>query len=190
MAHCPGGTSHTMPTTTLPAALAELPFAGWTVDRSLVIEDALVGGGLPGSLDLRPGIALDLRHPAIAGLLREAAGGETVRRRVLLDDIPVLLDARPRVGGGAVVMVVSVPDSGPRGSGLTERQLEVLHLLCLGLTSRQIAQRLWIAETTVENHLRVVYRRLGCRTRAEAVSRAFRLGLVDPAVLDAVDSAT
>ncbi len=178
-----------MPITSLPPALSELPFAGWTVDRTLVVEDALVGGGLPDSLDLRPGVALDLRHPGIAGLLREAAGGEIVRRRVLLDDIPMLLDARPRTGGGAVAMVLSVPDSGPRDSGLTERQLEVLHLLCLGLTSRQIAQRLWIAETTVENHLRVVYRRLECRTRAEAVSRAFRLGVVDPAVLDAVDCA-
>jgi len=178
-----------MSTTTLPTALAALPFAGWTVDRALVVEDALVGGGLPDSLDLRPGVALDLRHPGIAGLLREAVGGQAVRRRVLLDDVPVLLDARPREGGGAVVMALSVPDGGPRGSGLTERQLEVLDLLCLGLTSRQIAKRLWIAETTVENHLRVVYRRLGCRTRAEAVSRAFRLGLVDPAVLDAVDHA-
>ncbi|MFM7552837.1 MAG: hypothetical protein ACKO7Q_08360 [Actinomycetota bacterium] len=108
-----------MSTTTLPAALAALPFAGWTVDRALVVEDALVGGGLPDSLDLRPGVALDLRHPGIAGLLREAVGGQTVRRRVLLDDVPVLLDARPREGGGAVVMALSVPDGGPRGSGLT-----------------------------------------------------------------------
>ena len=177
-----------MPTASLPPELAELPFAGWTVDRALVIEHAVDGGRLPASLDLRPGVQLDLRHPALAGPLREAVAGTAVRRRVLLDDLPVLLDARPReTGDGAVAMSMALPDSGPRGTGLTERQLEVLHLLCLGLTSREIAQRLWIAETTVENHLRVVYRRLGCRTRAEAVSRAFRLGIVDPAVLDAVE---
>jgi LuxR family maltose regulon positive regulatory protein len=177
-----------MPTTTLPPELAELPFAGWTVDRALVIEHVVVGGRLPASLDLRPGVQLDLRHPAAAGPLREAVGGTAVRRRVLLDGLPVLLDARPREGRtGAVAMIMALPDAGTRGTDLTDRQLEVLHLLCLGLTSREIAQRLWIAETTVENHLRVVYRRLGCRTRSEAVSRAFRLGIVDPAVLDAVD---
>ncbi len=177
-----------MPSTSLPPELAELPFAGWTVDRALVIEHALIGGRLPVSLDLRPGVQLDIRHPAAAAPLREAVGGSAVRRRVLLDGLPMLLDARPSGdGAGAVAMVLALPHDESRGTDLTDRQLEVLHLLCLGLTSREIAQRLWIAETTVENHLRVVYRRLGCRTRAEAVSRAFRAGIVDPAVLDAVD---
>ncbi len=180
-----------MPTTApLPASLNDIPFAAWTVDDALVIDEVIGGRGLPDSFGLNPGTALDRRHPMIAGMLREAIAGAPSCRRVLLDGHAVLLDARPReAGGGAAVLAMLLPATPDAEGELTARQLEVLHLLCLGLTSRQIAQRLWIAETTVENHLRAVYRRLGCRTRAEAVSRAFRLGLVDAAVLDAVDVA-
>lgn len=174
----------------LPASLNELPFLAWTVNASLVIDDVIGGRGLPESLGLASGVAVDARHPTVVGVLRDAIAGRPSCRRVLLDGRAVLLHARQREDqAGAAVLAMFLPASASGSGDLTERQLEVLHLLCLGLTSRQIAQRLWIAETTVENHLRAVYRRLGCRTRSEAVSRAFRLGLVDPAVLDAVDVA-
>jgi DNA-binding CsgD family transcriptional regulator len=171
---------------TLPLTFAALPAVAFAVDDALIVTELTGGTTLAGSVDLSEGLDLGARHAQLAPALREAIGGRTVRRRVVLDGAPLLLDARPHEGGALVVLLALDRDN-EAPVALTERQLEILHLLCLGLPSREIGRRLWIAETTVENHLRGIYRRLRCTTRSEAVSRAFRLGLVDAAILDAVD---
>jgi LuxR family maltose regulon positive regulatory protein len=51
---------------------------------------------------------------------------------------------------------------------LTERELEVLRLLPSRLTVREIAETLYISVNTLKFHLRVLYRKLGVNTRAEA----------------------
>ena len=53
---------------------------------------------------------------------------------------------------------------------LTRREQEVLSLLQSGLSNREIAKTLWIAESTAKVHVRNVLRKLGARTRAEAVA--------------------
>lgn len=62
---------------------------------------------------------------------------------------------------------------------LTSREQQVLELLSEGHTMRQIATRLGISPRTVETHVSKVYRKLGVRTRVQAVSRAATLGLVE-----------
>jgi DNA-binding NarL/FixJ family response regulator len=62
---------------------------------------------------------------------------------------------------------------------LTSRERQVLELLSDGHTMRQIATRLGISPRTVETHVAKVYRKLGVRTRVQAVSRAATLGLVE-----------
>ena len=62
---------------------------------------------------------------------------------------------------------------------LTPRERQILELLSDGLTMGQIATRLGISPRTVETHVAKVYRKLGVRTRVQAVSRAATLGLVD-----------
>jgi DNA-binding NarL/FixJ family response regulator len=71
------------------------------------------------------------------------------------------------------------------GASLSARQLEVLRLISKGLTTRQVASKLNISERTAEAHLAKVFRKLGARTRLQAVTRAVRLKLldVDPAAL-------
>jgi len=64
-------------------------------------------------------------------------------------------------------------------AGLTPRERQVLELLGEGLTIRQIASRLGISPRTVETHVAKLYRKLGVRTRVQAISRAATLGLVD-----------
>lgn len=54
---------------------------------------------------------------------------------------------------------------------LTDREMQVLGLLVLGFTNREIASQLVIAEVTVENHLRPIYRKLKVRNRTEAAMR-------------------
>ena len=54
-------------------------------------------------------------------------------------------------------------------SGLTAREREVHTLLCEGLTNREIAQRLFISETTAKVHVRHILEKLGVRSRTEVV---------------------
>jgi LuxR family maltose regulon positive regulatory protein len=55
-------------------------------------------------------------------------------------------------------------------SELTPREQEVLDLIRNGLTNREIAHTLWIAESTAKVHVRNVFRKLGARSRTEAVA--------------------
>jgi DNA-binding NarL/FixJ family response regulator len=62
---------------------------------------------------------------------------------------------------------------------LTARELEVLTLLAEGLTPDELAARLFISNRTVGTHIQNIFRKLGVRTRAQAVAVAFREGLVE-----------
>lgn len=52
--------------------------------------------------------------------------------------------------------------------GLTKRQLEVLELAADGFSNLQIAQRLYLSESSVKQHLRATFRLLGVKSRTEA----------------------
>lgn len=61
---------------------------------------------------------------------------------------------------------------------LSERELEVLHLLAQGLSNSEIGERLFIALDTVKGHNRRIYDKLHVQRRTEAVARARELGLL------------
>ena len=52
--------------------------------------------------------------------------------------------------------------------GLTRREVEVLRLAALGLTTRQIAERLFISAKTADHHIQHIYTKIGVSTRAAA----------------------
>jgi ATP/maltotriose-dependent transcriptional regulator MalT len=58
------------------------------------------------------------------------------------------------------------------GEVLSERETEIVVLAARGLSNRQIAQELHVAEATVKRHLANVYEKVGVRSRNEAVRRA------------------
>ena len=60
---------------------------------------------------------------------------------------------------------------------LSARQLEVLGLLCEGLSNKEISLRLNLAVITVKMHVSAVFRALGVLNRTQAVLAARRLGL-------------
>lgn len=60
-------------------------------------------------------------------------------------------------------------------AGLTRREQDVLALVGDGATNREIAQRLVISESTVKVHVHRILKKLGARSRTEAVARAGRL---------------
>jgi ATP/maltotriose-dependent transcriptional regulator MalT len=60
---------------------------------------------------------------------------------------------------------------------LSQRELEVLHLLAEGLSNKEIAERLFLALSTVKGHNRNIYGKLQVQRRTEAIARARELGL-------------
>jgi LuxR family maltose regulon positive regulatory protein len=62
---------------------------------------------------------------------------------------------------------------------LTRKEVQVLRLAAQGLSNDQLAERLFIAETTVRTHLRNINVKLDARNRMEAIAVARRLGLMD-----------
>jgi DNA-binding NarL/FixJ family response regulator len=64
------------------------------------------------------------------------------------------------------------------GAGLSRRELEVVRLLSVGRTNREIAQERFLSRRTVVMHVRNIQRKLDCRTRVEAAHRAGELGLL------------
>ncbi|MBE2223119.1 MAG: response regulator transcription factor [Anaerolineae bacterium] len=61
---------------------------------------------------------------------------------------------------------------------LTERELEVLHLIATGATNREIADKLVVSEGTVKNHVSSILSRLGLRDRTQAALYAHQHNLI------------
>jgi DNA-binding NarL/FixJ family response regulator len=80
-----------------------------------------------------------------------------------------VIHRQPSVQGGAAA---------PRAAGLSEKEVVVLAELCHGYTNKEIAARLWLSEQTVKFHLRNVYRKLGIKSRTEALRYAYDHDLV------------
>ena len=76
------------------------------------------------------------------------------------------------------------PDAAPArlggpGGELSDRELEVLQMMALGLTNAEIGQRLFVSVRTVETHRSHIHQKLNVRNRAELVRRAKQAGLLD-----------
>ena len=72
-----------------------------------------------------------------------------------------------------------VEDQHGNAPRLTDRELEVLRLVAKGMSNREIAAELVIAENTVKNHIRNILEKLQLRSRMEAAMYAVREKLVD-----------
>ncbi|MBR8742619.1 response regulator transcription factor [Nocardiopsis sp. MG754419] len=125
--------------------------------------------------------------------LRAGAGG------FLLKDAPAadLLSAIRAVHSGDAVVAPSATrrlldrfsDRLPAADGspvhhtaldaLTRREREVLTLIASGRSNTEIADRLYVSETTVKTHVRRILAKLDLRDRVQAVILAYETGLVD-----------
>ena len=66
----------------------------------------------------------------------------------------------------------------PLAEPLSERELEILALIAAGDSNREIASRLFVSASTVKTHINNLYRKLGARSRTQAVARARELGVL------------
>lgn len=75
--------------------------------------------------------------------------------------------------------VEELPSTPPDPFGLTEREREVLALVALGRTNRQIGESLFISGNTAGVHVSNILGKMGASSRAEAAGIAVRLGLAE-----------
>jgi two-component system NarL family response regulator len=61
---------------------------------------------------------------------------------------------------------------------LSARELEVLQLIVQGLSNKQLAWRLTIAEDTAKNHVKSILKKLGAADRTQAATRAIQRGII------------
>lgn len=73
---------------------------------------------------------------------------------------------------------VSLAETGEMPEALSEREKEVLLLAGQGLSGAVVAERLSIAERTVQAHLTSIYGKLGARNKTEAILLALKRGIV------------
>jgi DNA-binding NarL/FixJ family response regulator len=62
--------------------------------------------------------------------------------------------------------------------GLTAREVEILVGIAKGASTRELAAKLFVSESTVKSHLRTIYRKINVRDRSQAVAYAIRKGFV------------
>jgi DNA-binding NarL/FixJ family response regulator len=75
--------------------------------------------------------------------------------------------------------------SASKEEALSARQLQVLLLMCEGISNKAIARRLFVSENTVRTHVAAVLKYFASSTRVEAVMAAQRSGLVTPQAANA-----
>ncbi|MCW2758275.1 MAG: response regulator transcription factor, partial [Nocardioidaceae bacterium] len=132
-----------------------------TFDLDELVYDALEAGAAGFLLK-------DVKADVLADAIRVVHRGDallapSVTRRL----IGQFVAARPRV-----VLRPSTVE------GLTPRETEVLVLIAQGLSNAEIAESLVVSGTTVKTHVGRVFAKIGARDRAQAVVRAYQLGLV------------
>jgi LuxR family transcriptional regulator, maltose regulon positive regulatory protein len=141
---------------------------------------AAAGGGLPAALD-RLGRALALAEPE--GYIRLFVD-EGPPMRQLLTTLQPEAEALRAYVETLLTAFPAQPDLHPSSfiphlhEPLTQRELEVLHLVAQGLSNREIGARLCLAESTVKGHNLTIFSKLQVQRRTEAIARARELGLL------------
>ena len=83
-----------------------------------------------------------------------------------------------KVADGGTCFSIEVPAEASSQAALTSRELEVLRNLGRGLSNHDIGRTLGISEHTIKSHLKSIFVKLEVSDRAEAVARAYEMGMM------------
>lgn len=108
----------------------------------------------------------DCSTEEIAEAIRSAVSGETTLSPALAAS---MLDE---------VRKLDAPHQAEEDRVVTKREEEVLQLIADGCSTPEVAERLYISQKTVKNHLASIYQKLDARDRTQAVLQAVRMGIV------------
>lgn len=153
-------------------------------------DAVLLDVDMPG-MDGLTGLALiRSSHPAVPVIIVSAARETAVVRRAYefgasayIDKSASLEEIARIVGAVLRGEIFAPPDAGPvdsfaqRAAQLTPQQWRVLALMVQGDQNKQIAHKLGVGEATVKAHVTVILRKLGVRSRTQAVIEARGLAI-------------
>ncbi len=108
----------------------------------------------------------DCSTEEIADAIRSAVSGETTLSPALAASM--LNEVRK----------LDAPEAAEEDRIVTKREEEVLQLIADGCSTPEVAERLYISQKTVKNHLASIYQKLDARDRTQAVLQAVRMGIV------------
>jgi two-component system response regulator DegU len=108
----------------------------------------------------------DCSTEEIAGAVRMAASGDTALSPQLASS---MLDELRRLDRA---------DQSEEDRVITRREEEVLQLIADGCSTPEVAEKLYISQKTVKNHLASIYQKLDARDRTQAVLQAVRMGII------------
>lgn len=170
-------------------AAEAIPLAVDLAPQVVVMDCAMPGGnGLAATraiLERRPDTAILMlsmhsEETLVQQALDAGARGYILKNAVDLD----LAAAIKRVAEGGQVLDPALTRAdklqGERSRALTPRELEVLQLICDGLSNREIAGRLGLSANTIAVHRANIMNTLGVHKAAELVVYALQNGLVTP----------
>ncbi len=160
--------------------------------KSLNPDVVVMDVAMPGTSGLVAARTIAAEYPRVAVLMLSMHSEETLVRQamdsgargyVLKNALDLdLASAVKRVAAGETVLDPSVnkPASlkGERTHALTPRELEVLQLICSGMSNREIAEKLELSVNTVAVHRANIMNALGLHKTAELVVYAITNGLV------------
>ncbi|HEY2813097.1 MAG TPA: response regulator transcription factor [Acidimicrobiales bacterium] len=109
----------------------------------------------------------DCSTEEIAGAVRMAAGGDTALSPQLASSMLYELRRLDRTA-----------DETEEERVITRREEEVLQHIADGYSTPEVAERLYISQKTVKNHLASIYQKLDARDRTQAVLQAVRMGII------------
>jgi DNA-binding NarL/FixJ family response regulator len=146
----------------------------------VALVDVMVGG------DSGAGVCEHIREicPRTRVLLMSRNGaitGQSARAAGAFGSVPKDWSAQDLASAARMValgMTVFAPDREQPGTLLSERERQVLHLIALGSTNREIAERLFLSPHTIKDHTSTLYRKVKAKNRADAIQRAQKLGLL------------
>ncbi len=161
--------------------------------RRLAPRVVVMDCAMPGTNGLAATRAIRASQPEVAVLMLSMHSEGTLVRQaldagacgyVLKDAYDLdLAAAVKRAADGEVVLDPKISGSlaakGDSNHGLTPRELQVLQLICDGLTNRAIAEKLQLSVNTVAVHRANIMQTLGLHKTAEVVAYALRHGLVN-----------
>ncbi len=122
--------------------------------------------------------------PPYAGILYVAMAGftktlgDTQKAEALSREGEAMCESISYDAHASMALFAKKPGASAPAEKLSGRELEVLSLICQGLSNGEIAGRLFISANTAQWHISHIYGKLGVKSRTQAVLKARELGLV------------
>ncbi len=122
----------------------------------------------------------------VLGLLDAGAAGyllKSARSRDLVDAIRTIHSGESVLHPKIIAKLLKRAMAAPAGGGrrpelLSERESKVLELVALGMSNKEVSERLYVSQRTVKAHLTNIFNKLNVASRSEAIVKGLKCGLI------------